>query len=160
MRRRDFLKGAGGLGLVGGCVTLRDTAPTGNAVEHLSLRVADPEATVAWWVRNLGFTVTMRHPGGSAFIADRAGRIAFEIYGPDEDHPAPDYRKADVLQLHVGFTSDDVEADIRRLVAAGAELEIHNVTPGFEEAVLRDPSGLVIQLVKREKSILKAASGR
>ena len=136
-----------------GCCT--GGANAGNAVEHLAIRVADPDATVDWWVKNLGFKVTMRREGGSAFIADCAGKFAFEVYGPDKDNPAPDYWKMDILQLHFGFASDDVDADIKRLVGAGAKLLIHNVTPGFEEAVLRDPSGLVIQFVKREKSILK-----
>ena len=131
------------------------TRPVPTPMEHVAIRVPDPGAFVAWWTGNLGFHVTMKRPGGSAFIADSNGHVAFEVYGPDKDHPAPDYRAADILRLHFGFTSEDVDADIRRLVDAGAKLEIHNVTSGFEEAVLRDPFGLVIQLVKRERSVLK-----
>ena len=131
------------------------THPVPMPMEHVAIRVPDPGAFVSWWTGNLGFRVTLRRLGGSAFIADSNGHVAFEVYGPDKDHPAPNYWTEDILRLHFGFTSEDVDADIRRLVDAGAKLEIHNVTPGFEEAVLRDPFGLVIQLVKRERSVLR-----
>ena len=55
---------------------------------------------------------------------------------------------------NLGFTSRDVDADIDRLVKAGATLIEHKKTPGFEGAMLKDPFGISIQLVKREKSVL------
>ena len=129
-------------------------AETGGAVlEHIAIVVKDPAAMVAWWERNLGFRTTLRRPGGSAFIVDGSGRIAFEVYGPQKDCPAPDYSKMPILQLHFGFHSDDVEADIRRLLAAGATMVVRENAPGLEGAILRDPFGIPIQLMKREKPV-------
>ena len=60
----------------------------------------------------------------------------------------------DPLTLHFGFTSKDVDADIERLTKAGATLVVHEKAPGFDGAMMRDPSGIPIQFVKREKSVL------
>ena len=58
------------------------------------------------------------------------------------------------MTLHVAFVSDDVKADVDRLVAAGATLEqIKMDNPAFHMAILRDPWGVAILLCKRGKSI-------
>ena len=67
---------------------------------------------------------------------------------------APDYANMDPLTLHFGFTSKDVDADIERLTKAGATLVVHEKAPGFDGAMMRDPSGIAIQFVKREQSVL------
>ena len=43
---------------------------------------------------------------------------------------------------------------IERLTKAGATLVSHDKSPGFEGAMMRDPSGIAIQFVKREQSVL------
>lgn len=53
-----------------------------------------------------------------------------------------------------GFKSKDVDADIERLVEAGATLIVHEKAPGFDGAMMRDPFGIPIQFVKREQSVL------
>ena len=60
----------------------------------------------------------------------------------------------DPLTLHFGFISKDVDADVERLVKAGATLVKREHRPGFDGAMMRDPSGIAIQFVKREKSVL------
>ena len=61
----------------------------------------------------------------------------------------------EVAMRHFGFLSDDVDADIARLTAAGARLVVHEKAPGFDGAMLKDPSGISIQFVKRAKPVLK-----
>ena len=129
-------------------------APAGDVVEHVALEVADPAAMIDWWVKNLGFKVTLRRAKGSAFIVDGSGRLALEVYGPQGDHPAPDYHKMPFLQLHFGFFSNDVEADEKRLVAAGATVVARDDAPGLQGFLARDPQGIPIQFLKRDKSIL------
>ena len=125
-------------------------------LEHPAIDVADPVATAAWWCENLGFTVTMQKTDEThtTFICDASGRVAIEMYRAKTQPVAPNYAEMDPLTLHFGFTSKDVDADIERLVAAGATLLSHDVNPGFDGAMLRDPSGICIQLVKREKSVI------
>ena len=131
------------------------TAPVGTPAEHVAICVQDPAAFVTWWTQNLGFKVTLRRASGSAFIADAGGHVALEVYGPGKGRRAPDYHRQDILQLHFGFATANMDADVRRLIDAGAVLVCRESAPGLEGAMLRDPQGVPFQLVSREKSILK-----
>lgn len=130
--------------------------PNGFVLEHPAIDVADPDATAAWWCENLGFTITKKKddPAHTTFLVDATGRVAFEMYRAQTQPVAPDYASMDPLTLHFGFTSKDVDADIERLLKAGATLVSHDKSPGFDGAMMKDPFGISIQFVKREKSIL------
>lgn len=130
--------------------------PNGFVMEHPAIDVADPVAVAAWWCENLGFTITKQSDDAAhtTFIVDASGRIAIEMYRAQTQPSAPDYASMDPLTLHFGFTSKDVNADIERLQKAGATLLTHDVKPGFDGAMMRDPFGIAIQFVKREKSVL------
>ncbi len=128
----------------------------GFCLEHPAIDVADPIATAAWWCENLGFTKTFQKndDAHTTFIVDGSGRVAFELYRAQNIPNAPDYASMDPMTLHFGFVSKDVDADIERLTKAGATLVSHDKAPGFDGAMMRDPSGIPIQFVKREKSVL------
>ena len=130
--------------------------PNGFVLEHPAIDVADPDATAAWWCENLGFTITKKKDDAAhtTFLVDASGRVAFEMYRAQTQPVAPDYASMDPLTLHFGFTSKDVDADIERLLKAGATLVSHDKSPGFDGAMMKDPFGISIQFVKREKSIL------
>ena len=58
------------------------------------------------------------------------------------------------MTLHVAFASDDVKADVDRLVAAGAKVEQLKLdNPDFQMAIVRDPWGVAIQFCRRKNSI-------
>jgi hypothetical protein len=58
------------------------------------------------------------------------------------------------MTRHIAFVSEDIKADVDRLVAAGARLEKLSLdNPAFHMAILRDPWGVPVQLCKREHSI-------
>ena len=128
----------------------------GFVLEHPAIDVADPLATAAWWCENLGFTVTMQKDDEThtTFMVDASGRVAIELYRARTQPKAPDYASMDPLTLHFGFISKDVDADVERLTKAGAVLVKREKRPGFDGAMMRDPSGIAIQFVKREKSVL------
>ena len=128
----------------------------GFVLEHPAIDVADPLATAAWWCENLGFTVTMQKDDEThtTFMVDASGRVAIELYRARTQPKAPDYASMDPLTLHFGFISKDVDADVERLTKAGATLVKREKRPGFDGAMMRDPSGIAIQFVKREKSVL------
>jgi len=130
--------------------------PDGFVLEHPAIDVVDPVATAKWWCENLGFTMTFQKDDAThtTFIVDATGRVAIEMYRARTTPAAPDYASMDPLTLHFGFTSKDIDADVERLTKAGATLIEHKITPGFEGAMLKDPFGISIQLVKREKSVL------
>ena len=137
-----------------GCAS---TVRKGHVFEHTAIDVADPVATANWWVENLGFEITSQRDDvtHTTFIVDRTGCIALELYRAKDAPEAPDYHAMRPLQLHFGFLSDDVDADIERLTAAGATLVVHEKSPGFDGAMMKDPSGISIQFVKRGKPVLK-----
>ena len=120
-------------------------------LEHVAIDVPDAESLIAWWCDNLGFR---RSAPGSAFIIDDSGTMGLEVYRTGETPVAPDYKAMNSMTLHVAFVSEDVKADVDRLVAAGATLEQMMLeNPAFNMAILRDPWGVAIQLCKRKQSI-------
>lgn len=141
-----------------GCVCPKDKPikENGFVLEHPAIDVADPVATAAWWCENLGFTITRQKDDEThtTFLVDASGRVAIEMYRAKTQPQAPDYASMDPLTLHFGFISKDVDADIERLVKAGATLVVHEKAPGFDGAMMRDPFGIAIQFVKRENSVL------
>lgn len=126
-------------------------------LEHVALQVPDPLAAARWYVDHLGLTIKMRgiDPPYGHFLADDGGTVMLEIYA-FPDVPTPDYLSQEPRQLHLAFVSRDVAADVKRLVAAGAErVSGPETTPkGDEIAMLRDPWGVCVQLVKRAKPML------
>ena len=121
-------------------------------IEHIAFNVEDPLAMGRWYVEHLGLKVKRRtvDPPYAHFLADDSGTVMIEIYG-NRSAPLPDYRSMNPAELHLAFVSKDVESDVRRLIAAGAMQvgEIDTAPNGDQFAMLRDPWGVAIQLVKR-----------
>jgi glyoxylase I family protein len=128
-------------------------------IEHVAWNVADPVAVAEWYTRHLGMRVVRAQetPPYTRFLADSAGRGVVEIYGHTLA-PVPDYAAMNVFVLHLAFVSQDIQADMKRLLAAGATLANEPVvTPaGDHMAFLRDPWGFCVQLVKRARPLLEA----
>ena len=126
-------------------------------IEHLALNVPDPVAMARWYVDHLGFSVKRRYvePPYGHFLADDSGQVMLELYG----NPAAEQLNLPALApaaLHLAFVTKDAAADIRRLVAAGAThvSGVDIATNGDELAMLRDPWGFALQLVKRSQPML------
>lgn len=126
-------------------------------VEHLGLNVRDPAAMAEWYAAHLGMRVVLAkdQPVPVRFLADSADDVMMEIY----HNPAaevPDYSTVNPLVLHLAFTSDDVRRDHARLLRAGATSASEpGVLPtGDEIAIVRDPWGLPVQLVRRKQPML------
>ncbi len=120
-------------------------------LEHIAFDVQDPEATIEWWCKNLGFR---RSSPGSAFILDDSGTIGLEFYRTAKTPVSPDYRKMNAMTMHIAFAVEDVRLEAERLVAVGGTIELLDLaSPDFHMAIVRDPSGIAIQLCRRAKSI-------
>lgn len=126
-------------------------------IEHVAYQVPDPIALANWYVEHLGLRVKRATdgPGRARFLADDNDAVMIEVY----NNPAvrmPDYRAIDPLMLHLAFRADDVVATRERLLAAGATAEGAVVTSdaGDHVAMLRDPWGLAIQLVRRRDPMI------
>lgn len=126
-------------------------------IEHLALNVPDPLAMARWYLDHLGLTVKRRFleaPWGH-FLADDSGTVMIEIYGNDKA-PALDLPNVAPPALHLAFVSKDIAADVARLSSAGATLVSGPETAanGDGLAMLRDPWGVCLQLVKRTQPMI------
>jgi glyoxylase I family protein len=126
-------------------------------IEHIALNVADPVALADWYVRHLGMRVVRQVDEGSLarFLADTSGRTVLEVYR--QQAPVPDYANMDPMVLHIAFKADDVDAEVSRLVAAGAVLALETTTApnGDRLGMVRDPWGVCVQLVKRGRALIE-----
>jgi glyoxylase I family protein len=121
-------------------------------IEHIALNVSDPVALAEWYMRHLGMRVVRRVTAAphTHFLADESGRVVIEFYG-NVQVPVPDYAATDPMVFHIAFTAPDLPAERQRLLAAGATSAGDVVTApnGDVLAILRDPWGIALQLVKR-----------
>lgn len=126
-------------------------------IEHIGYTVPDPVQAAQWYVDHLGFQIRRRQTQSpwTHFLADAAGQVMIEIYN-NPRVPPPDYRAMDPLLFHLAFTVDDVATERQRLLDAGAtaEGEITVIACGDQLAMLRDPWGLALQLVKRAEPMV------
>ena len=103
------------------------------SVETITFDSTDPDALAAWWAAAVGGTVTPVLPGQFVLVALSEGpKLGFQKV----DDPTPGKNR-----LHLDFGADDAEAEVARLVAAGAsETGRHNFGD-FGWVVLADPDG-------------------
>ena len=103
-------------------------------VEMITFDCTDPGTLAAWWAENFGGTVRDLMPGEFVVVTRPDGpRLGFQRV----DDPTPGKNR-----VHVDFSSADVDAEVARLVAAGAdEVERHQIGDSFRWVVLTDPAG-------------------
>ena len=126
-------------------------------LEHLGLNHADPVAAAAWYEQNLGMKIARKFgpPGNGHFLSDTRGQMMLEFYH-NALAPVPDFRAMNPMSFHVAFYVDDVSKIRDLLIKSGATAQ-GNVTSnddGDQLAMVRDPWGLSVQLVKRTKAML------
>jgi len=123
-------------------------------MEHVALNVADPVAMATWYVEHLGMRIVRQaaEPTFVRFLEATDGSGLVEIYR-NEAAPVPDYARMHPLELHLAFSSADVDADCQRLLRAGATLFEAPLTTGAGDrlAMLRDPWHVAIQLTWRKQ---------
>lgn len=127
-------------------------------IEHVAFQVPEPVALADWYVAQLGLRVarSTEGPGWARFLADDSDAVMVEVYR-NPNVAVPDYRAVDPLVLHLAFQTDDVAVTRERLMAAGAtpvgDVVVSDV--GDHLAMLRDPWGLAIQLVRRRDPMIR-----
>jgi glyoxylase I family protein len=129
-------------------------------IEHIALNVADPVKMAEWYGKNLGMRVVRKVEGGpnTRFIVDRAGQVVLELYHQTRA-PIPDYAGMDPFVLHIAFQTGDVAAARQQLLQAGATSagaagEVTTADNGDQMCFLRDPWGVVVQLVRRAQPLM------
>ena len=127
-------------------------------IEHTAYQVEDPVALAQWYVAHLGMTIKRQQDSSpfGHFLADDGDTVMLEFYNNPKVR-VPDYRAIDPLVLHIAFRAADVAGARARLIAAGAtpEGDVRQDAMGDTLAMLRDPWGLAVQLVKRVTAMIR-----
>jgi hypothetical protein len=98
----------------------------------INFDAADPAPLARWWADQLGGEVA--DPYGGSFLLVTGGPVilAFQQVGD----PTPGKNK-----IHLDLTADDLDAEVDRLVAAGAGLVERRGDESFRWVTLTDPDG-------------------
>ncbi len=126
-------------------------------IEHIAFNVVDPAAQARWYNDHLGLRTVRSIDVApyTKFLADSADRVVLELYHHAKAQ-VPDYRSLPPLTLHIAFSVSDVPAERERLLAAGCfpEGAVTTTEIGDVMAFVRDPWGLVLQLVSRRIALV------
>lgn len=103
-------------------------------IEMVTFDCADPAKLSGWWAENLGGDAQELIPGEMfAVMREDGPRLGFQKV-PD---PTPGKNR-----VHLDVGVDDVDAEVKRLTAAGAaEVGEHSFGDNFRWVVLADPEG-------------------
>jgi catechol 2,3-dioxygenase-like lactoylglutathione lyase family enzyme len=130
-------------------------APGAIRVEHLAVAVDDPAAFAAWYEGNLGCAQIREAVDDQGqptrFLRLPGGQMLLEVLR--DQALASGFAGISFRRLHLAFHVDDVATTLRALVAAGATMEAKPITTpaGDELAMVRDPWGMPVQLVRRNR---------
>ena len=124
------------------------------AMNHVHLKSPDPRGTAEWYVEAFDFTIIsdIVRPVGDRFVkCQTSNGIVVNISGERTNEklgPADD--DAHYGLEHFGFDTDDIEADIDRLVSLGA---VHKEGPlpqpdGRKIGFIGAPGGIRIELIQ------------
>lgn len=94
----------------------------------------DPTTLATWWAEQLGAKVTDDHGGTFAMV--RGGGLPVVLAFQQVDAVTPGKNR-----LHLDLMSPDVEAEVERLMSAGASLVGRRGDESFAWVTLADPDG-------------------
>jgi catechol 2,3-dioxygenase-like lactoylglutathione lyase family enzyme len=127
-------------------------------LEHVGLNHPAPVAAAAWYQQNLDMKIARKSgpPSHGHFLADARVQMMVEYYH-NAAAPFTDFKSLHPLSFHLAFQVDDVSRVRARLLQAGAtdEGEPSGNDRGDQFAMLRDPWGLPVQLVKRHQPMVQ-----
>lgn len=125
-------------------------------LEHVALNLPDPKTAAEWYAEHLNMRIVKSSDTAPFihFLADASGSMLELYHNPSG--AVPTYPDMSPYTLHLAFAVEAVEAERDRLVAAGASVvgDIETTPAGDTLLFLRDPWGVVLQLVKRASPLL------
>ena len=124
-------------------------------INHVHIRSANPSKSADWYAEHFGATkVSEREvmPGTVTISMDMGSPVRLNISSPvagsSEERAAAELNRLGLE--HFGFDVEDIDADIRRLSAAGVRivLPITEVAGGAKLAYIEGPDDVLIELVQ------------
>ncbi len=115
----------------------------------VSLTVSDVLASSAFFIHHLGFSEQMAADGFASLTRDDAAMDVIFLRRGIDVLPE-DFRDEHAAGVIVALVVDDLDAELRRLTAAGAEITMPLREEEWGERLFQvtDPNGIVVQLVQ------------
>jgi predicted enzyme related to lactoylglutathione lyase len=103
-------------------------------IEMVTFDCTDPAALARWWAEQFGGETSELMPGEFVVVNRPDGpRLGFQKVAD----PTPGKNR-----VHLDFSAADVDSEVARLIAAGAdEVGRHAIGDNFRWVVLTDPEG-------------------
>ncbi len=101
---------------------------------------ADPKASATWWAEALGAEIAHDMEGFAAVSLPNGVLLGFQRV----DDPTPGKNR-----LHYDLESDDVDAEVERLVGLGATSQGRHGDDSFWWVTLADPDGLLFDVAPK-----------
>ena len=95
---------------------------------------ADPEPLARWWAEQTGASVDQDH--GGEFVTVKGGALPLTLAFQKVPDPTPGKNR-----VHLDLSAPDLDAEVDRLVAAGATLVGRRGDESFRWVTLADPAG-------------------
>ena len=141
------------------CLFLINTAEAQNIrLRFLALNVVDKMATARWYQNTLGFKWE-NGDSNAVYVSDQGGNFMLKFFSD----PAQKNNYADISfdACHMALESDSIRYWENRILAAGGTYDTpprHNMI-GDAVIDMRDPQGIMIQLIYRVKPYYNHTSG-
>lgn len=124
---------------------------------HVGISVGDMDASLAWYEKNLGFTLVDDEyvpPLGARICFIQNGDFQLELFRYDEPQALPEDRRHPDTDLrtigtkHVAFEVADYPAVKERFLANGVDIAHEAVMAGNNVMFIRDNSGVLLELIQ------------
>lgn len=126
---------------------------TVNSLDHVNIRVPDPEATAAFLIDILGMK---RSAERATWIVDAAGHPAIHIGSADSTYPSDEWRPFKSREdsgavHHVALACTGIDAVLTRLDATGIDYRINDIPmASLRQVFVVEPGGVMLELNFRE----------
>ncbi|MDT0200716.1 VOC family protein [Nocardioides sp. AE5] len=104
------------------------------SIEMITVDCRDAEALGAWWAEQTGGRVVEENDGWFVVVKMAEGQPVLGFQRVDDPTPGKN-------RMHLDVTSDDVDAEVSRLVSAGATHESEHTMGELRWVTLADPEG-------------------
>tara|TARA_R110000868_G_scaffold35150_1_gene126161 strand:+ start:2006 stop:2416 length:411 start_codon:yes stop_codon:yes gene_type:complete len=128
--------------------------------EHVGMTASNAGRTIAFYCDLLGLRLALRkaQPNGDLLFLDAGGGM-LEIMVPNivDTTRSRDVQPGEAGMRHLTFAFTDVDAMLARLEAAGVEVverprNAHNTEMVKRVAFVRDPDGIIVELIERAEN--------
>ncbi len=131
------------------------------ALEHVSIRCRDMEASIEFYRRFLDAEVLFRRrlPDGKriTYLGLGEGMLELMELGDAEEAQDP---QTHLGVHHIGLKVDDLDATYRALKEKGAQFlgEPFEPTAGIKLVFMKEPNGAIIELAQRDPEVFRQAT--